>query len=196
RKVYRNWNEVFPCKDGYIMCSPFGGAGWEKILEWAAGEGMAADLYEPLYQNALKVMAWGQMDPSQLPSDIDKDLIRKHPEIVTHIEYVWEKFLMTHTREELYQGCQDREVRLMPIYNAKDVAEDPQLLARDFFVDVEHPEAGACLTYPGGPYRLSETPWKIKKRAPFIGEHNESIYKDELGLTQKEIDDLKSCGGI
>ena len=103
---------------------------------------------------------------------------------------------MTHTREELYQTCQGFGVRLMPVYSARDVVEDSQLTARDFFVDVFHPELDATLRYPGGPYRLTETPWQITRRAPLIGEHNQEIYECELGLTQKEIDDLKSSGGI
>jgi len=196
RRVFRDWNEVFPCKDGYMMCSPFGGARWQSILEWADSEGMAADLKEPLYQNALKVMAWGQMDTSQLPPDIDRDMLQKNPGIVGHVEEVWQAFLMTHTREELYRGCQEREVRLMPIYNAKDVVEDPQLVERGFFVDVEHPELKTTLKYPGGPYRFSETPWKIRKRAPLIGEHNSEIYEKELGLSKEDLAKLKAGGGI
>jgi len=196
RRVFRDWNEVFPCKDGYIMCSPFGGAGWQSILEWADSEGMAADLKEPLYQAALKVMAWGQMDTSQLPPDIDREMLQKDPGIVEHVEEVWQAFLMTHTREELYRGCQERKIRLMPIYNAKDVVEDPQLVERGFFVDVEHPELNTTLKYPGSPYRFSETPWKIIRRAPLIGEHNSEIYQEELGLSKEELAKMKASGGI
>lgn len=196
RKVFRDWNEVFPCKDGYVMCSPFGGAGWQKILEWADSEGMAADLKEPLHLNALKVMAWGQMDTAALPPDIDREMLTKNPQLVEHIEDVWQKFLMTHTREELFSGCQDREVRLMPIYNAKDVVDDPQLVERKFFVDVKHPELGTTIKYPGGPYRPMGTPWKISRRAPLIGEHNAEIYEKELGISRKELDALKTEGGI
>lgn len=196
RRVYRDWNEVFPCKDGYIMCSPLGGGGWEKILEWMESEGMAADLKEPLYREALKVMAWGVMGGAVLPPDIDRDLLRKNPQIVEHVEEVWQAFLMTHTREELYSGCQERGVGLMPIYNAKDVAEDPQLSLREYFVDVQHPELGTTLKYIGAPYRLSASPWKIARRAPLIGEHNLAIYKDELGLSAQELVTLKENGSI
>jgi len=196
RHVFRDWNEIFPCKDGYIMCSPLGGAGWEAILAWMDNEGMAADLKEPLYQQVLKVMAWGQMDPAALLPDIDTDMLRKNPQIIEHIEEVWQAFLMTHTREELYKGCQERNVRLMPINCAKDIVEDPQLVVREFLVDVEHPELGTTLKYPGGPYRLSGTPWKIRRRPPLIGEHNSVIYEKELGLSKQELAILKAGGGI
>ena len=196
RHVYRDWNEVFPCQDGCIMCSPLGGGGWEKILQWMDDEGMAADLKEPLYQAALKVMAWGGMDGAVLPPDIDRNLVRDNPQIVEHIEEVWQAFLMTHTREELYSGCQERNVRLMPIYNAKDVTEDPQLVSREYFIDVPHPELATTLRYPGAPYRLSATPWRIRRRAPLAGEHNREIYEDELGLSARELVALKEKGSI
>jgi crotonobetainyl-CoA:carnitine CoA-transferase CaiB-like acyl-CoA transferase len=76
------------------------------------------------------------------------------------------------------------------------VVENPQLVLRNFFVDVEHPELGKTIKYPGAPYRMAETPWKIKRRAPLIGEHNNEIYKKELGLTSKQIAALKGQGVI
>ena len=166
------------------------------MLEWMESEGMAADLVEPLYRQALMVMAWGGMDAAVLPPDIDRDLIRKSPQIVEHIEGVWQAFLMTHTREELYRGCQERGVGLMPIYNAKDVTEDPQLVMREFFVDVQYPELKATLRYPGAPYRMSATPWKIARHASPAGEHNSEIYERELGLSAQEIATLKERGTI
>ncbi|MBI2831175.1 MAG: CoA transferase [Chloroflexi bacterium] len=196
RRVFRDWNEVFPCEDGYVMCSPFGGAGWQKIFEWVDSEGKAADLKEPIYQQALKVMAWGQMDVAALPPDIDKELLTKNPQLVTHIEEVWQQFLMTHTREELFKNCQERDVRLMPIYDSKDIYEDPQMVERNFFVDVKHPELNATIKYPGGPYRFKDTPWRIKSRAPLIGEHNPELYEKELGMSKDEIAILKKSGGI
>ncbi len=196
RRVYRDWNEIFPCKDGYIMCSPLGGGGWKGILKWMDDEGIAADLKEPLYQDALKVMAWGGVDGAVLPPDIDRNLVRNNPQIVEHIEEVWQAFLMTHTREQLYSGCQERDVRLMPVYNAKDVTEDPQLVSREFFVDVPHPELKTTLKYPGAPYRLSATPWRIGRRAPLTGEHNREIYENELGLSAPELDALREKGSI
>jgi crotonobetainyl-CoA:carnitine CoA-transferase CaiB-like acyl-CoA transferase len=196
RRVYRDWDEVFPCQDGYILCSPLGGGGWEKILAWMDSEGMAADLKEPLYQAALKVMAWGGVDRAVLPPDIDREMLTKDPQIVAHIEEVWQAFLMAHTREELYRGCQERDVRLMPVYNARDITEDPQLIDREFFVEVQHPELKTPLKYAGAPYRLSATPWQVSQRAPLAGEHNLEIYQGELGLSTSELVALKATGSI
>jgi crotonobetainyl-CoA:carnitine CoA-transferase CaiB-like acyl-CoA transferase len=65
-----------------------------------------------------------------------------------------------------------------------------------YFVEVEHAELGDILTYPGAPYHLSETPWRIRRRAPLIGEDNEEVYGKELGFSKTEILDLKQKGII
>jgi crotonobetainyl-CoA:carnitine CoA-transferase CaiB-like acyl-CoA transferase len=43
------------------------------------------------------------------------------------------------------------------------------------------------LTYPGAPYRLSQTPWTIRRPAPRLGEHNEAIYAGHLGVSREEL---------
>ncbi len=73
--------------------------------------------------------------------------------------------------EELFVGAQTRGVRLMPVNDAKSVVEDIGLEARNYFVDIYHPEIRKTIRYPGAPYRFSQTPWQISRRAPLIDEH-------------------------
>jgi crotonobetainyl-CoA:carnitine CoA-transferase CaiB-like acyl-CoA transferase len=61
---------------------------------------------------------------------------------------------------------------------------------------VEHPELGDTLQYPGAPAKMKETPWKIYRRAPLIGEHNEEVYEKELGLSKEDLAVLKANGVI
>ena len=49
------------------------------------------------------------------------------------------------------------------------------------------------MTYPGSPFKASETPLKPLQRAPFIGEHNEEIYT-ELGFSKEDLVLLKESG--
>ena len=196
RQVYRGWNELFPCKDGYVMCSPFGGREWRKIMEWADSEGMAADLLEePRFGEVLDIMAHRQMDRGVSSKKVDPRMLKEYPEEIKHIEQVWEEFLMTHTKQELYENCQRQGIRLMPLYDSADLLNDPQLQARNFFTQVEHAELGKTFTYLGAPYRLSETPWRIQRRAPLAGEHNLEVYEGELKLSQEQLATLKE-GGI
>ena len=103
---------------------------------------------------------------------------------------------MKHTKRELAEKGQSGHLSITPVYDPKEVREDPQLNARTFFVDVEHPELGDTLTYAGAPYGLSETPWRISRRAPLMGEHNDEIYQEELGYSREQMALLKASGAI
>jgi crotonobetainyl-CoA:carnitine CoA-transferase CaiB-like acyl-CoA transferase len=61
------------------------------------------------------------------------------------------------------------------VRDADDVAACPQLASRDFFVEIHHPAAGR-LRYPGPPWKLSATPWRLLRPAPLLGEHTEEVF--------------------
>lgn len=86
---------------------------------------------------------------------------------------------------------------MVPVQNPKDLVESGQLEALGYFVDVEHPELGMSLKYPGAPYyHISDAPWRISRRAPLIGEHNFEIYEGELGFSSEQLAILKQEGTI
>ena len=87
-----------------------------------------------------------------------------------------------YTKRELLEGAKAKRVPLAPMHLMPEVLERQQFKERDIFVAIEHPEAGK-LTYPGAPYKLPETPWKIRRPAPLLGQHNVDIYCHELGYT-------------
>ncbi len=188
-EYYRGLRDLFPCKNGHIICSVLGGAGADKVLEWMENEGMAADLRDPECASviaAIKGVAPGR-GTSHSSGKEGAPKLSDLREKMQHVEAVWQAFLMTHTKEELFVGAQTRGIVLMPVNNVKDIVEDIGLQERNYFVDVKHPELGESLKYPGPPYRLSETPWRISTRAPLIGEHNSEIYQGELGFTLEEL---------
>ena len=53
--------------------------------------------------------------------------------------------------------------------------EDPHFQARGFCVPVEHEALGRSVVYPGAPYAFERSPWRISRRAPRLGEHDEEI---------------------
>ncbi|MFA1822089.1 CaiB/BaiF CoA transferase family protein [Virgibacillus oceani] len=71
--------------------------------------------------------------------------------------------------------CKINNIPCGPIQNLAEVAEDPQLQARDMFIDYEHPAAGD-IKMIGSPLKLSRTPVSIRQHPPDAGEHNEEIY--------------------
>ncbi len=76
-----------------------------------------------------------------------------------------------------------------PIYNYKQVFEDPHTLAREMVVEMEHPVEGTVKGL-GIPVKLSETPGKIRRPAPLLGEQTEETLMG-LGYSKEEIADLR-----
>jgi len=173
---------IWPCKNGHVNLILFGGAqagmvnSSAALVEMANNEGMAENL---------RGYDWTTHDASQI-SQQERDTIEKA--IIA--------FLRTKTKEELYNAALEKGILLAPLNTVKDVVESPQLAARQYFVEVEHPELGDTITYPGAPVKLSEVPRKISRRAPLIGEHNEEIYERELGFTKEELTRLKEANAI
>jgi crotonobetainyl-CoA:carnitine CoA-transferase CaiB-like acyl-CoA transferase len=80
---------------------------------------------------------------------------------------------------------------MTPLLTPKDLLEYPQLVERDFWTEVPHPELDAKITYPGAFAKLTETACGIRFRAPLIGEHNDEIYRKELGMSTEQLVALK-----
>jgi len=69
----------------------------------------------------------------------------------------------------------------------RDCFEDQQMKQRGFWVDIEHPELGEKITYPGAGFKMSRSPLTLRQRAPLIGEHNVEILQEEPNTEQDDI---------
>jgi crotonobetainyl-CoA:carnitine CoA-transferase CaiB-like acyl-CoA transferase len=72
--------------------------------------------------------------------------------------------------------------------------EDAQLQARDYWKKVEYAGLGS-VTYPGDLFKSNEINWELRP-APSLGADNSKVYREELGLSGEEINDLKQKGII
>jgi len=72
---------------------------------------------------------------------------------------------------------------------------DPHLAERGFWVEKEHPEVGVC-RHAGIPWRMSETPCEVWRAAPTLGQDNEYVFGEVLGMSGKQIADLAERGVI
>ncbi len=111
---------------------------------------------------------------------------------VTQMMIEWTK---EHTAEEIYHAAIVARIPCSPVRTMKELVNDEQLAVRDFFVEIAHPEAGT-LKYPGAPYKLSATPWTVKRPAPLLGEHNEQVYCQVLGYTRQDLVKMRQAGVI
>jgi crotonobetainyl-CoA:carnitine CoA-transferase CaiB-like acyl-CoA transferase len=106
------------------------------------------------------------------------------------------KYFSLHTKEEFLRMVQEKGVHIGICLNVEEALKFPQYVERNYWVDIDHPELGTKLTYPGGFVKFTEADCGIKFRAPLVGEHNEEIYSKELGMSQKEIISLKQANII
>jgi crotonobetainyl-CoA:carnitine CoA-transferase CaiB-like acyl-CoA transferase len=80
---------------------------------------------------------------------------------------------------EVYAAAQQRRIPFAPVSTMGDLLASPHLKARGFFATLDVP--GGRITVPGAPYKLSATPWAIRRPAPRLGEHTKEVLS-EVGL--------------
>lgn len=94
-----------------------------------------------------------------------------------------------HTDYEVMDILQSAGVAAMPTFSGSMIPRDPHLKERGILAEVEHPEMGKR-TVVGPPWRLSATPARIPRAAPLIGEHNQYVLGELLGMSRDEIERL------
>jgi crotonobetainyl-CoA:carnitine CoA-transferase CaiB-like acyl-CoA transferase len=116
----------------------------------------------------------------------------KHGELLNALIVEW---LVNYTKDELYHMGQAKGVPFGMVNTSKDLLDSEHLKERGFFVEIEHPRTGK-VKYPSAPYKFSETPWRVNRPAPLLGEHNEEIYCGRLGYSKDELIRLRKAGVI
>jgi crotonobetainyl-CoA:carnitine CoA-transferase CaiB-like acyl-CoA transferase len=139
---------------------------------------------EGMSDNFLNGIDWATFDMGQVTQGV-----------WDHIEKLLMKFFQAHTKEELYKEALRLNIMIYPVSTPEDIAENEQLKDREYWVQVEHPELEETITYPNVPVKAGETPIRIRRRAPLIGEHNKEVY-EELGLSKEDLAILKQAGVI
>ena len=166
---------LWPCKDGFIalnlLLNPTAAKNNRGMMEYIKKDGIDIGLFE-----TWEWVSKGWEDMSREQADKLMELLGE--------------FFMNHTKDELLEMAIENRFQLGPCNNAEDILKYPQLTARGFWKDIEHPELGTSLKYPGGAVVTTQGYVGIKRRAPLIGENNEEIYQ-ELGLSAEEIKNLQ-----
>lgn len=97
--------------------------------------------------------------------------------------------------DEVMSLLQKEGVPAGAVQDARDLADDPQLKARGFFIELEHPELGKT-TSDATPIKLSDAPARYSRAAPTHGQDNDYIYKQLLNMSESEISGLRRQGII
>ena len=162
------------CKDGYASITTNTQKAWDELRAWMAEDGMVGDLMDEKYGSLFVLRG----DES------------------SHIEELIESWSSTHTRAEITERGQAGHHPWGPVVTSEELLDNPQLWARSFLMEVEDPELGTSLTYPGAPYNMTRSPWTLKSTAPAAGEHNADVYRGELGLSPQELEELGRSGVV
>lgn len=160
RRGTLHWSRFFRvarCRDGHIMHCALGD--WTSLIEWVNADGKAADLVAPEYHEVLHRFLKAE-----------------------HLFDVLDEWVADYPRDELIEHAQLLRQPYASVRPPEALFDDDQLAARGFFVEVEHPELGRTVRYPGAPYLFSATPWQVRRRPPLVGEHTGEILRDELSI--------------
>jgi crotonobetainyl-CoA:carnitine CoA-transferase CaiB-like acyl-CoA transferase len=101
----------------------------------------------------------------------------------------------TRTRQEWYTLLDREGIPCGLIKNVAEVCTDPQVLARDMVVQLNHPTAGP-ISVNGVPIKLSATPGEVKEPPPLLGQHTDTVLADILGYTADQIAELRQLEAI
>ena len=96
-------------------------------------------------------------------------------------------FIASKPAEEIYHIAQARGFTWAAVRAAEELLDDEHLADRGFWKTVAHPELERAFTYPGEAAIYSDSPWEVRTRAPLVGEHNQSVYGDELGVDPAQL---------
>ncbi len=143
------------------------------VCEWLRTAGLAEEFLEfPLLEEGMRRE---RFDMSMLQQD--EELMAIFGAGRAAMNFLAERL----TAYEFFTGGQERGFQIGIIYSPEEVLEDPHFIERGFPVEVEHPELERTVTYPGAPYQLLGSPWRIRRRAPLLGEDNERVFAELAG---------------
>jgi crotonobetainyl-CoA:carnitine CoA-transferase CaiB-like acyl-CoA transferase len=172
---------TWPCKDGYVNFQFSGGQGSglgvNNLLRWMAEDGMS--------DKALEAVDFTTMGYGMITQEMLEWMV---PPI--------ERFLLSKTKHELFQGAVERRILMFPVSTTQDIVADPQLAARHYFQHRPYADAETPVTFLGPFAQMSATPLQLHRLPPTLGEHNQAIYQDELGLQPEELAVLRAQGVI
>ena len=159
-----HWNNAFcilPCTDGFIHLTLF--QQWETLVEWMAGDGKAQDLQDSKWN-----------DESYRQTHVD------------HVIDVLREWTKDKSVGELFELGQLMHFPWAPVQSPQDIAECPQLKARQFFVDTDHSEFNQVIRYPGLPYQFTPRHNIHQERPPHAGGDNAQIIGNNRNENQRK----------
>ncbi|PKB80153.1 MAG: hypothetical protein BZY88_09530 [SAR202 cluster bacterium Io17-Chloro-G9] len=179
---------IYPCRDGHVGIISGPDTRWPEIA--------------------------GIMDREELadPRFISRQGRLENADEIDALMLPW---LLDHDKVEIFKAGQDHGLGFAYVATMQDILEMEQLIARNYFVELDHPTTGT-LKYPGPPISLGNSTSPLTKggseggnpagarqydgwvyrRAPLLGEHTREILQDRLGYDAASIQNLRDRGVV
>ncbi|MFN8557261.1 MAG: CoA transferase [Dehalococcoidia bacterium] len=147
---------------------------------------------------------WSDAEWRALAAAIDRADLRDDPTLATaagrkereeEIEAAIEAWTAQRTKAAAAGVLQSAGVPAAPVFTTADVTHSPDLAARDYWVELPHPEVGAR-RHAGIPWRFSGTPLRVRGPAPTMGQHTDAVLRETLGLPDAAIAALRAEGAL
>jgi len=106
-----------------------------------------------------------------------------------------DEWMLQQRKHDVHHRGAKKGIPMGPINSAEEVMASKQYAFRDYFIEVDHPEAGKY-RYAGWPYQMSATPPRVGNPAPLLGQHNREVYCNDLGYSLEEFERLQHLGAI
>lgn len=161
--------ETYQCKDGYINLACGNDNMWRTFCKVLGHE------------------EWPE-DPRFL-TNVDRVQHRRE------LSDVLEPVILQKTQQEWIEILRQAGLPCGPIQTVGQVCEDPQILARNMVVPLEHPAAGP-IKVTGIPMKLSDTPGEIHSAPPTLGQHTSEVLQDWLRMNATDIETLQQAGVV
>ncbi len=159
---------IYPCRDGFVGVIAGPDHRWPEVARIMEREELAAPRF---------ASRRGRQDNAD---EVDALML---------------PWLIDHDKVDIFKAGQDSGLGFSFVATMQDILEMEQLLARGYFVELEHPAAGT-LRYPGAPIRPdAEDAW-VFRRAPLFGEHTAAVLSEWLGFDDSRISQLAESGAI
>jgi len=172
--------EVSPC--GVYPCRPGGPNDYVYIYtsRWPGS---------PQWQRLLKVI--GRTDLSHDPRFATPESRYEHRDMVDAMISAWTR---ERTKFEAMEALGQADVPAGAVLTTAELSADAYLRERGTMVTMEHPVRGP-IVMPGFPIKMSASSVPVLP-APLLGEHNQEIYEELLGISPEELERLRKAGAI
>jgi len=121
---------------------------------------------------------------------VNSDRVRNRAKLVPMLQ----EYFLTRPVADWVEDLQAANVPCGPINDLADVFADPQVLARNMYLEIPHPTLGS-IKQTGLPIKFSLTPGGLDRHPPLLGEHNQEILED-LGYSVAQVDKMKESAII